>query len=81
MLRLTLILCLALLVSGCGIAAKVTAREDMQNSKAAYKACLAANPDNPDKCEAQRRAYEADIKAYRETSKGIRPGGVVSVEE
>jgi hypothetical protein len=80
MLRLTLILCAVLVVSGCGVAAKVTAREDMQNSKAAYKACLAANPDNPDKCEALRRAYEADIQAYRETSKGLRPGHTISIE-
>ena len=62
MLRLALVLCLTLLISGCGIAAKVNARDDMFKSKDAYKACLAANPDNPDKCEALRRAYEADVK-------------------
>jgi hypothetical protein len=74
MLRLTFILCLALLVAACGgVSAKVNARNDMLKSKDAYKACLPANPDNPDKSEALKRAYEADLKAYEATSRGIRP--------
>jgi len=53
----------------------------MLKSKDAYKARIAANPDNPDKCEALKRAYEADLKAYEATSRGIRPGGTISIEK
>jgi hypothetical protein len=55
------------LLSGCGIAAKVNARQDMEASKAAYKACLATRA--PEACEGQRQAYEADLSAYRATPK------------
>ena len=67
--------------NGCGITAKVRARDDMEASKAAYKRCLEQNPDNPSKCESLKRAYEADLKAYRETSKGIRSGYSISVDQ
>jgi hypothetical protein len=57
---------LAGLLSGCGIAAKVNARNDMEASKSAYKACLAhQSQDDPSSCEALRQAYEADLSAYR----------------
>ena len=61
-------------LTGCGIAAKVNARNDMEQSKNTYKACLAANAAHPAACEASRMAYEADMKAYRATSAGIQPG-------
>lgn len=67
--------------NGCGIAAKVRARDDMEASKAAYKRCLEQNPNDPSKCEGLKRAFEADLKAYRETSKGIRPGYTISVDQ
>lgn len=67
--------------NSCGIAAKVRARNDMENSKAAYKKCLEQYRDDLSKCEALRRAYEADIKAYRETSKGVSPRGTISIEQ
>jgi hypothetical protein len=67
--------------NNCGIAAKVRARKDMENSKAAYKKCLEQYRDDLPKCEAQRRAYEADLKAYRATSKGVNPHGTISVEQ
>ena len=79
---LAIILMIALaFTNSCGIAAKVRARDDMEVSKAAYKRCLEQNPDDPSKCEALRRAYEADLKAYRETSRGIRPGYTISVDQ
>jgi hypothetical protein len=84
MRRLSLIACLVVVLAvcgGCGIAAKVRARDDMESSKATYKRCLELNADDPNKCEALRRVYEADIKAYRETSKGIRPGATISVDQ
>jgi hypothetical protein len=41
---------LAVLLSGCGIAAKVTARNDMEASKVAYKACLAQHGQDVAAC-------------------------------
>ena len=61
-------------LSGCGIAAKVEARSGMQQSLAAYKACLAQNPQNVQACEGAKLAYDADMKAYRATSSGIQRG-------
>jgi len=42
---------LALPLAGCGIAAKIDARQDYQSSEAQYKACLTANPAAPQNCE------------------------------
>ncbi len=67
--------------NSCGIAAKVRARNDMEDSKAAYKRCLQQNPDDPSKCEALKRAFEADLKAYRETKKGVGPGHTISIDQ
>jgi hypothetical protein len=55
-------------LSGCVVGAE-NARHDMEASKAAYKACLAAR--GPEACEGQRQAYEADISAYRATPKFV----------
>jgi hypothetical protein len=63
-----------LALSGCGIGAKIEARNDVQQSKLNYKNCLANNPSSPQACESTRLAYEADIKAYRVMSAGIQPG-------
>jgi hypothetical protein len=57
---------LATLLSGCVVGGE-NALHDMEASKAAYKACLAARA--PEACEGQRRAYEADLSAYRATPK------------
>jgi hypothetical protein len=65
----------AALLSGCGgIAAKVNARNEMEASKGAYKACLAQHSQDVASCEAARLTFEADMKAYRATSAGILPG-------
>ncbi len=53
-------------LSGCVVGAE-NARHDMETSKAAYKACLAAR--GSEACEGQRRAYDADLSAYRATPK------------
>jgi hypothetical protein len=57
---------LAALLAGCVVGAE-NARHDMEASKVAYKACLAAG--GPEACEGQRRAYEADLSTYRATPK------------
>jgi hypothetical protein len=66
--RLLMVSALAAVLCGCVIGGE-TARHDMEASKAAYKACLAAR--GPEACEGQRQAYEADISAYRETPKFV----------
>ena len=61
-------------LGGCGIAAKVNARNEMTQTEAAYKACLAQHPGNSSACDAARLAYEADLQVYRATSAGVQPG-------
>ena len=70
----------AVLLSGCGIAAKVNARNDMQVSKTAYKTCLAQHLQDAVACDGPRQAYEADLSAYQATSAGTRPGPVYSYQ-
>jgi hypothetical protein len=65
--------CLAL--GGCGIGAKVEARNDYQASEAQYKACLVENSATPQKCEGLRLAMEADERKYNNFSSGITAGG------
>lgn len=78
MRKLIVLLCAAAL-SGCGIAAKINARDQYQQSLEAYKACLAQNAANPNACEADRLALQADQSAYQTMSAGITPNGNHSV--
>ncbi len=61
--------------TGCGIAAKVDARNEYQASSERYKACLAANTADPRACEGLRLAMEADEQKYTNFSAGIQQGG------
>lgn len=79
MKRLVLFGLSLILLIGCATVDRMQAKNEMQDSKAQYKACLRANPDNPDACAAQKAAYEADIKAYREIKKGF-GGNSVTVD-
>jgi hypothetical protein len=63
-----------MLLSGCGIAARVDARNEYQASAANYKACLAANPAAPQNCESLRLAMETDERKYNNLSSGLNPG-------
>lgn len=58
--------CLAL--SACSVAAVHRARNEMEESKAAYKKCLMDNQQDLSKCRALREAYGADLKAYEAVS-------------
>ena len=73
-LQMMLLTILLGLISSCGIVAKVQSRNDMMESKAQYKTCLRQNPANPNQCIGLKKAYEADLKAYRATSNGIKEG-------
>jgi hypothetical protein len=66
MKRLLVVPVLMALLGGCVVGGE-NARHDMEASKTAYKACLAAQ--GPEACEVQRRAYEADLSLYRATPK------------
>jgi hypothetical protein len=61
-------------LAGCGITAKIDARQDYQTSEAQYKACLSANPAAPQNCEGFRLAMEADERKYTNLSAGTNPG-------
>jgi hypothetical protein len=73
-----LILFLAVPLAGCGITAKIDARQDYQASEAQYKACLSANPASPQNCEGFRLAMEADERKYTNLSAGTVPGSQTS---
>jgi hypothetical protein len=63
-----------LVLAGCGIAARIEARQDYQASTAQYKACLAANLSAPQSCEGLRLAAETDERKYNDLSAGLTPG-------
>jgi len=69
-----LVILSALFLSGCGIAAKVDARKEYQDSAGQYKACLVANPAAPQNCEGLRLAMETDERKFNNLSAGINPG-------
>jgi len=60
------------LLTGCGVAAKVEARHEYQQSLADYKQCLRTRP--VPECEGLRRAVNADERAYNSMSAGIANG-------
>jgi hypothetical protein len=79
--RLLIAPALAVLLSGCGIAAKVNARHDMEASRVAYKACLAQHGRDLAACEGLRHTYEADLSAYQATSAALRSEPVYSYQD
>ncbi len=48
-----------LLISGCAGDQKV--RDELQRSEEAYKACIQANLDNPEKCKSLERRYRDEL--------------------
>jgi hypothetical protein len=73
-LLLAMVLSAALAFSvGCATSDQVRAKNDMLASMAAYAKCLEQNPADPSKCEALKRAYEADYRAYQAAQKGGGP--------
>lgn len=64
MVKYILVVILISSATGCGIAARVGARNDMETSKKAYTKCLERESD-VSRCERYKRAFEANIKAYR----------------
>jgi hypothetical protein len=60
---------------GCGVTARIDARQEYQASAAQYKSCLAANPSAPQNCESLRLALEIDERKYNNLSAGLNPEG------
>ncbi len=69
--KVLFLLAAAVSLSACGVAMRMNAHSDMEGSKAAYKTCLAENPQRVSACDALRLSYEADLKAYQATGGGI----------
>jgi hypothetical protein len=57
--RIIGVLVLAFPLAGCGIAEKIAARNEYQQSADSYKQCMAANPTAPQQCEALRVSMES----------------------
>lgn len=64
-IRIEIALFGSLLLSGCGLAARMQDRSNTEASLAAYKSCLAANPRDIAACDGAKLAYEADLRVYR----------------
>jgi hypothetical protein len=74
MIRILALAAAGAALAGCGIAAKVEARNDYQASSEQYKACLAANASAPQNCEGLRLAMEADERKFQNMSAGASGG-------
>jgi hypothetical protein len=72
LLAIMLIAALAFTPS-CGSGDQARAKNAMLTSMAAYARCLEQHPDDPSQCEALKRAYEADRRAYEEAGRGGGP--------
>jgi hypothetical protein len=66
--------------NSCGTGDQARAQNAMLTSMAAYARCLEQNPDDPSKCEALKRAYEADCRAYEEAGRGRGPSTTMFME-
>ena len=68
-----------LVLSACAMVKRDRARDQMVESKADYKQCLRQHPNDASACEAFRKMFEADLKAFRaESTSG---GGTVTIEK
>jgi len=63
--RLLIVPALAVLLSGCSLAAERDVR--------AYNACISRHPQDMVVCEGPRRAYEVDLPTFQAKSAAIRP--------
>jgi hypothetical protein len=66
------VISLIVTLAGCGIAAKIDARNDYRASVTAYMECLATNPLKD--CERLRLAMEAEDHQYKAVAAGTAGG-------
>lgn len=76
--RTLIAMSMASLLGGCGVAAKIEARNDYRTSADQYKSCLTANPAAPQNCEGLRLAMETDERKFNNLSAGTNPGSQTS---
>jgi uncharacterized protein YceK len=69
MRNITIVIGLAAILSGCGVARMNQAANDYQASVAAYKQCLDEYPES--QCEGKRLAMEADERQYNNRASAI----------
>lgn len=72
----SLILIALVALTGCAL----QRMQQMDESNAAYKACLAAHPKKLSACEAERLSYEADQQAVLATKPGLLGIGMSPVQ-
>ncbi len=75
-MRIIGVLALVLPLAGCGVAEKIVARNEYQQSADNYKQCMTANPSAPQQCEGLRLSMEA-MERKRDgisTDLNIKPG-------
>ena len=75
---LTVVSAALLVLAGCGSIARHEARNEMEQSKAAYKECLRNHPADTSACGALREVFEVDLRAFRALKVF---GGTVTIEE
>jgi hypothetical protein len=64
-----------LLLSGCGVAAKIQARQAYQQAVSNYDACLTTNSNNPSQCAGLQQIVQTNEDEYNDMAAGIREGG------
>lgn len=69
----------ALLLSGCGLAAKIDARQGYQRAVVAYQGCLSTHQADTSACNADKFSMDAARQEYEEMTAGLSPGSIRSV--
>lgn len=64
---------LAMMLTGCGVAAVSKASTDYNQSLASYKQCVMAK--GPDQCRGEKAILDADAQRYESTSAALNGGG------
>jgi hypothetical protein len=70
-IRVVALFGLCALLAGCN--EDIKAQRAYVASSAAYKDCLAANPQSPQACENQRLAMESDRQLFSSLTRAIKP--------
>jgi len=76
MKKLALITVMVGSLCGCGIAAKVQARQAYQQATTNYDNCLMANQNDVDACNADKQIMLSNEDEYNSLAAGIEPEGV-----
>lgn len=71
MIRVVALVGVCVALAGCN--EDIKAQRAYVASQGAYKACLDANPHDPQKCESQRLAMEADRQLFSSLTRAIKP--------